>query len=496
MIRYLVLLCASWIGIALAQSNNNNECTIRGVVYQRGQSLAEAFETRCGVWQDYPCFCNPDAKNQVECPYCGFATTTPGLLRCAKHRQEVTFVSLDTSTGQRCTCDASDPSEPIASCVADPTAEVCSIRLPDDSIITRQPGQEIGRESRCGTTSEYPCRCDPNRAGQIDCPYCAHAAPNGGLVCLAADETDTFIALGDMERTCECFVGKTPSFPMQSTCADILQPIINPVAQCTFTNPTTGGLVMVDHGASLADLDFLQAVSPCGAASEWPCFCNTELDDQIECPYCSLPIGDDGEYLCGTDSDVLQVPQDDGTTVSCQCDIADAFTDPKVVCGNFPTPAPGCTVDFPNGGGQSERYSAGDRIASKTGPCGTAQEFPYVCNPNLGTPDNLEYPYCEVLAISDDNGGEDVTECTKDGGSVTFTNRNGERKTCDCIYLTAGVGGQTTCRDAPADPTAAPAPPRPTATPMVQSNASSVFCLRWNVGTSLLAMAAAILWIA
>jgi hypothetical protein len=212
----------------------------------------------------------------------------------------------------------------------------------------------------------------------------------------------------------------------------------------------------VDHGAVL-DHHF---DNRCG--EDWPCYCNTLLINQIECPYCAVPQGGgDDSFLCGADNDVLDIPQDDGTAYACQCQVKDAFTQPSIVCGNFPTSAPKskCVVDLPNG--QQLEVEEGEPVTTTVSPCG--EDFPYTCNPDL--PDDLEFPYCQVKT---QGGG---TACAKGGANVVFTNMQGNEETCDCLYLNDKLGPQTTCKvTTTPEPTLTPSPtpsPKPTPAPIV-----------------------------
>jgi hypothetical protein len=413
-------------------------CLIDNVTFQRGAAVD--FQTRCGVQSDFPCFCNPDLEQQIDCPFCGFATAIPDLLRCARDGQSITLIGLE-GTGQTCTCDASEPGNPVGTCVDNPSAAVCSISLPDGSKIERLPGQEIGRESRCGATSEYPCFCNPSLPGQIECPFCSFPLPNDDLLCLADGEDRLFIGSDDTARSCSCVSGETAAFPMVPTCEDL--PPIGPGAMCNFTG-SNGVPFQVNHGASLHEFF---PNTRCSPAADYPCFCHVQLPNQMDCPYCAIPLAGGG-FACGGNTDVIpNLLQDNGSTADCQCLVPNAFSDPELDCGTFPTPAPepGCLVDLPNG--QQELILTGMPVTSNTSPCGAT--FPYICNTALQTADNLEFPYCEFDTVG---GGK---ACAKDSASVTFNNVDGKSESCDCIYVNSALGAQSTCSVAK-DPTAAP----------------------------------------
>lgn len=464
----LILLLVLLVHPSAAQDT----CSVGGQTFQRGDSLGDAFVQRCGPPSLYPCFCNPDVRDGIECPYCSFATNVQDLIRCARDGEEITFVDQG-DVGQRCSCDASDPTNPISTCVADVTAESCQISLPDGSIIERPAGELIGRESRCGATSDYPCTCNPSVSGQIECNYCSFALQDDGLVCIGDGETKTFVDIDGFGLTCSCEFAEFPSFPMVSTCVEAPTRVPVDGESCTYTR-ADGTMFSVLHGTQL-DLDFF--TGRCGP--DFPCFCNVEAENQIECPYCAVPL-DDGSFLCGANNDILRgVPVDDGggTTTDCQCSVIDASTpfefklEFDLECGDFPTSPPDpeptgiCEVDLPNG--QTTTIVAGEPIPAKPTPCDNDSNdtpFPYVCNPDITTSADLsELPYCRFETNSGD------TFCARDGTSITFFNVQNEEVTCDCAYNGFELGPQTSCFPVkqPTSPTIPPDnAPEPTMTPI------------------------------
>jgi hypothetical protein len=219
-----------------------DSCTFDYGTFQRGESLGNSFVNRCG--EDFPCFCNPDVDGQVECPYCGFATNTPNLLRCATDGQTILHIDLD-GKGQSCTCDASDPTDPRPVCVEDESALVCTFEMEDGTIETRQPGEEIGFESRCSNVGEFPCFCNPNLPMQIECPYCSFATNRASTVfCVAEGEAGSFIDGDGRGQACTCVLGETPAFPANPSCQEV---DVEEQESCTYTVPSTGQEVTLTH---------------------------------------------------------------------------------------------------------------------------------------------------------------------------------------------------------------------------------------------------------
>jgi hypothetical protein len=194
-------------------------------------------------------------------------------------------------SGQTCTCDTSEPGNPAGTCVDNPSAAICSILLPDGSKIECLPGQEIGQKSRCGATSKYPCFCNPNLPGQIECPFCSSPLPDDDLLCLADGEDQLFIGSDNTAWSCSCTNGKTAAFPMVPMCEDL--PPIGPGAMCNFTG-SNGVPFQVNHGASLHEF-----------------FPNT--GDNLEFPYCEFDTVGGGKTCAKTFTNA------DGRSESCDC---------------------------------------------------------------------------------------------------------------------------------------------------------------------------------
>ena len=86
--------------------------------FQRGQSYGDYVPNRCNDIEKYPCRCNPDLYNQIECPYCSFVTGNGGIL-CAEDGESVTFLSPDPTERkiETCKCFVPNPGHtPIEAC--------------------------------------------------------------------------------------------------------------------------------------------------------------------------------------------------------------------------------------------------------------------------------------------------------------------------------------------------------------------------------------------
>lgn len=378
--------------------------------------------------------------------------------------------------GQRCTCSVDSNNVPSSTCEEDPSVEQCSIVRSDGTIFTQPPGQQFGRQSRCGATSDFPCYCNPNVPSGIECPYCSFATLTQGLLCLGDGESRLFDSISGLRTMCSCEIPFPFDLPIQD-CVTVptAAPVVGTQTGCTLFDATTGQSVFVNDGDSLGNL----FVSDCGPPQDWPCFCNVDATDQIECPYCEIPQAN-GSTVCQIRNEIATTVNSDGQSQTCKCQPGDSLV-PTLECGAFPTPAPvspteGCVVpgSNPQTIANSERF--GEEV---TGACGSHLNWPSFCNTQLQG--EIEYPYCQY---TDTASGS--TLCAKDGQSVQYSTNDGASSAtiCDCSYTTID-GAQSSCRPVPT-----PAPVNPTLEPTdapitqdvtVQGDSSSPMALALNV---------------
>jgi hypothetical protein len=209
----VVLWSTATLVVTLAQDDT---CTIDGEIYQRGENLGSASETRCGSAEEYPCFCNPDLTdlNQVECPYCGFVAGD-GSFYCAKDQETISFP--DGSIVRVCSCEIQeDPSqEPIRSCTSQtlpPETSGCELFDFDGNAVTFEDGESFGDliEGACGPSTEWPSFCSvPPDAGngefEIEYPYCVFDDTESKELECARNNTEiTYTDTNGDEVTCTC----------------------------------------------------------------------------------------------------------------------------------------------------------------------------------------------------------------------------------------------------------------------------------------------------
>ena len=129
-------------------------CNFDGVEIANGAIIPpDVVPSQCYNNERYAFTCAPNAPQQLSVDFCSFATSS--WLLCLRDGEEDTFVDID-GNGQRCSCDTSSGS-PVSTCTTEPSAEVCSFTLPDDSMIVLQPGDGYPEDTRCGSSADFPC---------------------------------------------------------------------------------------------------------------------------------------------------------------------------------------------------------------------------------------------------------------------------------------------------------------------------------------------------
>jgi hypothetical protein len=331
MTAWLVLLLANMV---LAQDT----CFLGGVVFSRGDSLANVLPVnRCG--SDFPCFCNPDVTDGIECPYCRFPTQG-GDLVCARDGDIVAFRNLN-GVDQNCECQIpNDPTAPFqSSCsttgtattrppFAIPTNNFCTLELDNGDVMTFENGESYAefKPNRCGETSEFPCFCNTALSNNIYCPYCSFATGSGALFCAKDQETIEFQD-ADLMRSCSCQIPDDPTQQPIRTCQSTFMPTTPPESGSSCSvQLSDGSTVSVANGASFGTL----VEGACGPASEWPALCNTDIStgisrqqaDNVEYPYCVFENTFSGDTICARDNEVVEFRDDNGIDLSCTCLVA------------------------------------------------------------------------------------------------------------------------------------------------------------------------------
>jgi hypothetical protein len=522
-------------------SSTETTCTIMGVTYQDREAITNLQNSRCGSAVDFPCYCNPQSTPPVVCPYCNFVLEDDQLI-CLYDGETESFTNSD-GVEETCRCSiVDDVPQPecstglafssgvdnedenqITTQQGELYSDTCVIDLPDGRTETFRRGESLELflpNNRCG--DDFPCYCNPDVTGGIECPYCRFPTENDDLLCVRNGEQVSFVDLNGVTQSCSCEI------PYNS-------PNTEPITNCNVeqdgfvqeedANDVTTGRPVIDNSNDVCTLELEsgQVVTfafgesygdyidtRCGSSTEFPCFCNPAMRNQMECPYCGF-VQADGELLCAKHNQVVSF-NDGVEDQTCTCEIpTNPLDEPIQNCGNDNNnnnnndfnnvvgsdgectlvDLNGETVTIPDG------ESFGDLVE---GVCGDSIEWPAFCNTQLestiksraGTEDlnSVEYPYC---VYSDTITGETI--CGHDGQEITYLNTQGEEIACSCLYDSPGMGGaQSTCRPAgqsepPKDvQTAQPTAP-PTFTPF-SSGAGTTTASAIAVGFMLTATAA------
>jgi hypothetical protein len=138
-----------------------------------------------------------------------------------------------------------------------------------------QAGDPLGDlfTTLCGSASEFPCYCNPQADPPIDCPYCGIATSTGLTCAQVGEESISIVNLQGVSQDCACQIGFNTGVP-EAVCKDDV---------CTL-ELDDGSAKSFANGESYGE--FL--TTRCGPPSEYPCFCNTDLPNQIDCPYCGF----------------------------------------------------------------------------------------------------------------------------------------------------------------------------------------------------------------
>lgn len=234
------------LSVGTVQVHGQDSCTFDGVTYARGAALGRnVHESSCGPTTDYPCYCNPDAVDGIECPYCTAASDfdafelaigPPPVLPCWASNEVFRDAPLPDGTTGSCLCrppiGVSFGQEPIfLDCTQSPEAppnyiEIeggeCIIKVTPSSdpvrVVSGQPIPNL--PSPCSNESDetpFPYICNP-RFGDGDgdgiqdvtsaeLPYCTFTTNTGDVVCAADETTVTFLNLESREMSCECSYG-------------------------------------------------------------------------------------------------------------------------------------------------------------------------------------------------------------------------------------------------------------------------------------------------
>jgi hypothetical protein len=314
--------------------------------FDNGEPYGDAVVTRCGSVTDYPCFCNPQAVDQAECPYCGFVTGD-GNLYCAKHDETIVFV--DGSINRECSCIIPD-GYPLE----EDDIRTCTIANDNATITTLAP-----------TTTVLP------EDGTTTAPAAAPIAES----CTVTDVngTEVFIELGDSFG--ELVTG--PCGPAEDWPAYCTVPFEVPETNETETITEAPSIIMVDGNSTTApptaatiEDENATATTPPMEEDEDETNSTTRQssggssndvqynDPNVLYPYCVFENTDSGDIVCARDFESVDYTDEEGNTLTCSCAL-DANLVPQSDC------QPAKETKPPK---DEEEEDDGDKTDAPTGP--------------------------------------------------------------------------------------------------------------------------------
>jgi hypothetical protein len=282
---------------------------------------------------------------------------------------------------------------------------------------------------------------NPNIPELLECAFCSFASLTSETpLCLKDGESRIFDPQNGVRQDCSCEIPEPFDIPIE-TCvaAPTPSPAFQPQNGCVFLD-ANGQEQFFEDGDPLGDI----FTTECGPASQFPCFCNVNVADKVECPRCQIRLPD-SSLMCFQIGETKAVTDLNGQTQYCECTSTTELE---------------CSGGGGDGGGECRIggtvVAAGDPFGPQfPGICGDSSEFPSICNPNIPIT-NQENPYCVI-----DDAVDGLT-CIKDGGSLEYEKENGEYVRCTCTYTSYLVGGSTSCVETPRPTPTPPVTPQPT----------------------------------
>lgn len=188
-----------------------------------------------------------------------------------------------------------------------------------------QAGESLGNtfQTRCGSATEFPCFCAPERNPPIDCPYCGIVTEENsqGIVCARVD--GPFLAVTNLEGIREeCSCNRDSTGNPQSTCLPPgsfgnNNPAPSPGSledEVCLLEWADGSVDVFRDGESYGEL----FETRCGAATQFPCFCNVSMSSKLYCPYCSIPTPTGG-LACGRINQTFAAVDETNQALACFC---------------------------------------------------------------------------------------------------------------------------------------------------------------------------------
>ncbi|VEU36254.1 unnamed protein product [Pseudo-nitzschia multistriata] len=255
------------------------------MTFRRGESYGPFLRNRCQAPSKHPCYCDPDAYRQMDCPYCGFDLGENSLL-CARHNETVSFFAPDGPHGEVRTCSCSIQGTPITNCE---TSNHPYVVRSDDG--NASPGASSHQETI--TTG-----------GQKGCPI---KDPSSGRVVAVVPDGASF---GEYAST------------VMGTCGDGKQwP-----AFCDASSDAEPTSAQVKSSVTTSQQGLHNTLS-------------VDIRDRADVlyPYCVYLDVESGSPVCARDKEEVVYTNDEGIQVKCSCviDEKDSRVDGSFTCGPY-----------------------------------------------------------------------------------------------------------------------------------------------------------------
>jgi hypothetical protein len=154
--------------------------------------------------------------------------------------------------------------------------DVCEFETPDGELIVFSRGESYGDNltPRCDGPEAFPCFCNPDLPGQIECPYCGFPTQDETgspiLYCARHNETIEYVD-GSIAKTCSCEIPENPLEDSISTCEEA--PLPSP-APTTTSNSESPDLLVAPSTPPSPQVSGVQEPTPSSAV---PTSCSMTL---------------------------------------------------------------------------------------------------------------------------------------------------------------------------------------------------------------------------
>ena len=486
-------------------------CLIGGYTYREGDIVTTFEELRCGSVEHFPCKCAPDLSPPISCPYCGFYSPNRNT-NDSNHRHNAERLQISNADGFFCLKEGEE-TDPFVGKKGG-VIEICSCSLNEEqkAVSTCDPVEYNAEQDAYLRTDRTSHNEIGIGDGKDDNDSSSNANANSNANAIASRTGGNGTNTKGVKNVEGTHTNDNEKDTHNTLVRDII--VANPSALneteargdtsassnnididdkdkddfCTLVLPDSGGTLTFRRGESYRDF----RPNRCNEPSNYPCYCNPDLYNQLECPYCSFYTGD-GNLLCAKHGETVSFFVPDSTrgdveTCSCsipgtpgeipikkcvlsnpllQDDMNDNLVSPDIIQNN--NIKKGCPITNPNTG-QLVTVPVGESFGDYVtfqGLCGDGNEWPAYCSIDsvddsevisdtgqettkvqranafifdITERDDVFYPHCVYVdTISN------TPVCAKNKEQVVYTNEEGNAMQCWCTFDSSGLGGNSSC---------------------------------------------------